>query len=149
MGIVTVGMINSSGGKIYSRNITSPTPTPGRDPWEWACSVLSSYIYGYSKQISPTPADEMDASPVRLIEGTRYDIHLFWTPSKIGFFALVTSGHPVRREQFSEMYVAYTDLVVKHPVYIIDTFGFGQPINAETFSAFSTAVDAIWTKPRL
>lgn len=144
MGVLTIGIVNSSGGKIFTRYVTSP---PTRDQhWETYASMLSTYCFGFSKQISPVPADPLDSSPLRLIEGKEHDLHIFWTPTKIGFFALTTSGHPIRREFFQELYVAYVDLVLKHPAYAVDAHGAGQPIPSEVFDAFTAAVDSIAAK---
>lgn len=142
MVVVTIGIVNGSGGKIFTRHVADSPPST-YDPWDTFASILSTYCFGFSREINPVFPDPLDASPLRLIEGREHDLHVYFTPTKIGFFALTTAGHPLRRDIFQELYAAYVDLVLKHPAYVVDFQGAGQPVSTEVYVAFTAAVDAI------
>jgi hypothetical protein len=105
--------------------------------------LLSAYMVGMSCQISPVPADVLQASPLQCVEGAEHTLHCFQTKTRLMFSVLTTAGFKLNQDIFHELYLAYADYMLKHPSYTIDDTGAGQPINDKTYPDFCAAVDAI------
>lgn len=103
-----------------------------------ATASLFGVLMGYTAQISPTPARTEDASPMRRVEGVEHDLHFFRAPTGTLFVLVSSSGHDVPQALFDKLYLAFAELISRHPTYKV-----GELLSAKKHADFAHAVDEI------
>jgi hypothetical protein len=109
-------------------------------------SVIVTYVMGMSRQVSPV-ADPAEAATVELIEGHGHNLHCHATATGNTFMFFTDTVTVSVADIFADVYVAFVDYVLKHPMYLLDASGAGVFINAAKYDVFSARLEAIMKVP--
>mmetsp|Transcript_26381 Transcript_26381/g.57558 ORF Transcript_26381/g.57558 Transcript_26381/m.57558 type:complete len:145 (+) Transcript_26381:77-511(+) len=122
MAIVSLYVINKSGGLIFSKDFME-TPRMDLNDTLRLASIWHS-LHAISSQLSPMPG----CTGIELLEADTFDLHCFQTLTGTKFLMVVEPNSPFIPVVLQKVYELYSDFVLKNPFYEVE-----QVIKCELF----------------
>lgn len=128
MRLLSIYINNKAGGLIFHRDFSSAAAKLDVNDHLRLASTFNSLAL-ILKELCPVPGR---SSQLQLLEADGFVLHAFDTPTGLKFF--VTAEPESRKNELEavlrEVYVLYSDFVLKNPFYEVD-----MPIHCEKFDA--------------
>ncbi|GAX76886.1 hypothetical protein CEUSTIGMA_g4332.t1 [Chlamydomonas eustigma] len=123
MSIISLYVINKSGGLVYSRDFSEKLSRVDLNDSLRLASIWHS-LHAIASQLSPLPG----CMGIELLESDTFDLHCLETPTGTKFLMVVDPSSPYLPSVLQRVYELYTDYVLKNPFYEVE-----QVIKCELF----------------
>lgn len=122
-------IINKAGGLIYNQNLSGSAPHVGSNDWLRIGSTFHS-LHAIIQQIAP-----IQSKGIQKLETETFKLQCFQTLTGLKIVLTASSGHlqPMLDSVLQQIYLLYTDYVLKNPFYELD-----MPIRCELFTRHVT-----------
>lgn len=145
MPVFMLFIVNKSGSLIFRRTFgDAPAINPSVLEGNWClntASIWGTYVTGLSKQIGPVPKNPEEGSGAELVEGHDHNVHYHATATGTSFIFFTDTLTLNVKPLYDDLYQAYVDAVLKHPMYTLDSTGAGDQIKTKSYSYFVSLVD--------
>eukprot|EP00759_Apiculatamorpha_spiralis_P007060 PhF_6_TR1418/c0_g1_i3/m.2482/K20303/TRAPPC4, TRS23; trafficking protein particle complex subunit 4 len=124
---------------MYGRDFGSGRHLSDNERITWAAALHG--FMALSQELSPV----QDSSPTEVIETQEFTLHIYTAPTEL---RIIVSTHTsvTKVDTFvSEVYMAYSDYVLKNPFYTVDQFGCGQTITSKQCVLFHQEMEKVVT----